>query len=621
MSDAAPTRAQSSLRLTTSLGPDRLLLEAVEGEELLSAPFCYTLTMTAVADDVDPMSLVGTTACVTLEGDDGDQRMIHGCLTRMSQATRHCVAELRPKLWELSLSSDCRIFQAKSIPEIVKLVLQERGVVDLADRLTVSYDPLDYCVQYNETDFDFVSRLLEDAGIAYFFEHTTAAHTLVLTDDVSGHVVCAGPASVPFAPKSDPQAWLCGRRVETACTEQSLTSTGVQLEDYAFTTPTAELKSTAGNTTRRVYQYPGGYVAKDVGDGRASRRLAELEASRSRLHGTGTVRAFVAGARFTLQGHPQAALNQAWLLRSVSMRAELGRFDNAFMAMPESTPYRPERRTPRPRIAGAQTALVVGATGEEMWTDAHGRIKLQFNWDQLGTKDENSSCWVRVAQAWAGPGWGAFVLPRIGQEVVVSFLDGDPDRPLVTGCVYNGANAPPYALPDAQTRTTLKTNSSPGGDGFNELRFEDKAGEEEVWLKAQKDLTVAVGNARKVTVSEADDTLEVSKGNREVTVATGNETLTVAGTRTVKVTGAETHTSEADHTHKIGGNLTIEVAGNITIKASGSLTLQAGTSVSIKAGTALTLEGGTTMALKGATSGTVEAGAVLEVKGAMVKIN
>lgn len=621
MSDPAPTRAHSSLRLATSLGPDQLLLEAVEGEEHLSAPFRYALTMTAVADDIDAMSLVGTTACVTLLGDDGDERMVHGCLTRVSQSARHCVADLRPKLWELSLSSDCRIFQAKSVPEIVKLVLQERGVVDIADRLTASYASLDYCVQYNETALDFVSRLLEDAGIAYFFEHGTAAHTLVLTDDLSGHPPCAGASSVPFAPRSDPQAWLCGRRIEAARAEQALVSDGVQLEDYAFVTPTAELKAAAGNATRRIYGYPGGYASKDAGDARASRRLAELEASGLRLCGEGTVRAFVAGARFTLEGHPQAALDQAWLLRSVWLRAELGRFDNAFVAMPESKPYRPERRTPRPRIAGSQTALVVGPSGEELWTDAHGRIKLQFHWDQLGAKDENSSCWVRVAQAWAGPGWGAFVLPRIGQEVVVSFLDGDPDRPLVTGCVYNGTNAPPYALPDAQTRTTLKSSSSPGGDGFNELRFEDKAGEEEIWLKAQKDLTIAVGNARKVTVGEADDTLEVSKGNRDVTVATGNETLTVAGTRTVKVTGAETHTSEADHTHKVGGNLTIEVTGNITIKASGSLSLEAGTSVSIKAGTALALEGGTTMALKGATSGSVEAGAVLEVKGAMVKIN
>lgn len=621
MSDLAPTRAHSSLRVTTSLGPDRLLLEAIEGEEHLSAPFRYTLTMKAVADDIDAMALVGTTACVTFVGDDDDGRMLHGCLTRMSQSGRYCVAELRPKLWELSLASDCRVFQGKTAPEIVKLVLQEQGVVDVADRLTATYPPLDYCVQYCETAFDFISRLLEDAGIAYFFEHDTAAHTMVLTDDVSSHPVCAGATSVPFAPLSDPQAWLGGRRVKAARGEQALLSDGVQLDDYAFVTPGAELKAVAGATTRRIYDYPGGYAAKDSGDSRATRRLAELESDALLLCGEGTVRAFVAGARFTLAGHPQATLNQSWLLRSVLLRADLGRYDNEFAAMPESTPYRPMRRTPRPRIAGSQTAVVVGAAGEELWTDTHGRIKLQFHWDQRGTMDENSSCWVRVAQSWAGPGWGGFVLPRIGQEVVVSFLDGDPDRPLVTGCVYNGTNAPPYVLPDAQTRTTLKSSSSPGGDGFNELRFEDKAGEEEIWIKAQKDLTIAVGNARSVTVTEADDTLQVSKGNRSVTVAKGDEALTVAGTRTVKVTGAETHTSEADHTHKVGGNLTIEVTGNITIKASGSLTLEAGTSVSIKAGTALALEGGTTMALKGGASGTVEAGAVLEVKGAMVKIN
>ena len=621
MSDLSPSRGRSSLRLATELGADRLLLDAIEGEEHLSAPFRYHLRMTAAAVDVDAAGLLGTPACVTLEGDEGDRRSIHGIVTWVSQEGRRCEAELRPQLWQLTLASDCRVFQNKTAPEIVKLVLQEQGVTDVADRLTGTYAPLEYCVQYRETCFDFVCRLLEDAGIAYFFEHSSAAHTLVLADDADSHPACEGASSIPFAPLAAGQGWLVARGIDAARSELAVTSDGVQLDDYAFITPATELKASAGGSSRRVYQYPGGYDTRDAGTALAGRRLAELETEAARLRGEGAVRAFLAGARFTLTDHPQAALNQAWLLRSVWLRAASGEYRGEFVAIPEATPFRPPRRTPRPQIAGSQTALVVGASGEEIWTDAHGRIKVQFHWDQRGTKDQNSSCWVRVAQSWAGQGWGAFTLPRIGQEVVVSFLDGDPDRPLVTGCVYNGANAPPYALPDQQTRTTLKSSSSPGGDGGNELRYEDKAGAEEVFLNAQRDLTIVVGNARAVTVTEADDKLEVQKGNRSVTIAKGDEFLTVAGTRTVKVTGAETHTSEADHTLKVGGNLTIEVTGDITIKASGALALEAGTSVSIKAGTALALEGGTTMALKGAASGTVEAGAVLEVKGALVKIN
>lgn len=629
MSDLSPTRDRSSLRLATELGADRLLLDAIEGEEHLSAPFCYRLRMTAAAADVDAAALLGTSACIALEGDEGDCRRIHGSVTWVGQEGRRCEAELRPKLWELTLASDCRVFQAKTVPEIVKLVLQEQGVTDLADRLTGTYAALDYCVQYRETCFDFVSRLLEDAGIAYFFEHGESAHTLVLADDVGGHPACEGASSVPFAPLAVGRGWLVPRGIDAARHELSVTSDGVQLDDYAFVTPGTELKVSAGGSTRLNYQYPGRYNTRDTGTALASRRLAELEAEATRLRGEGAVRAFLAGTRFTLTDHPQAALNQAWLLRSVWLQAAAGAFRCEFVAIPEATPFRPPRRAPRPQIGGSQTAVVVGAAGEEIWTDAHGRIKVQFHWDQRGTKDENSSCWVRVAQSWAGQGWGAFTLPRIGQEVVVSFLDGDPDRPLVTGCVYNGANAPPYALPDEQTRTTLKSNSSPGGNGCNELRFEDKAGAEEIWLNAQRDLTIAVGNARSVTVTEADDKLEVQKGNRSVAVAKGDESLTVAGTRTVKVTGAETHTSEADHTLKVGGKLTIEVTGDILIKASGALALEAatsvslkaGTSVAIQAGTSLALEGGTTMALKGAASGSVEAGALLEIKGALVKIN
>jgi len=272
-------------------------------------------------------------------------------------------------------------------------------------------------------------------------------------------------------------------------------------------------------------------------------------------------------------------------------------------------------------------------------------VKVQFHWDQNGKKDENSSCWVRVAQNWAGSSWGAFALPRIGQEVVVIFLDGDPDRPLVTGCVYNGDNPVPYTLPDDQTKTTLKSNSSQGGGGFNEVRFEDKKDSEEVFIQAQKDMlikimhdrtetvdhddTVTVKNDRKVTVSQGNATFTVSKGDRTVSVDTGKETHSVKGTRSLTVTDAETHSNKADFSQDVSGNFTLTVNGSITIKASGAVTIEAGTSLTMKsgvgltaqAGTSLSLSGGTTMELKASATGTVDGGGLLNVKGGLVKLN
>jgi type VI secretion system secreted protein VgrG len=296
-------------------------------------------------------------------------------------------------------------------------------------------------------------------------------------------------------------------------------------------------------------------------------------------------------------------------------------------------------------VGGSQTAIVVGPSGKEIHTDSYGRVKVQFHWDQLGKRDENSSCWIRVAQNWAGVNWGAFILPRIGQEVVVTFLDGDPDRPLITGCVYNGDNPVPYALPDEQTRTVLKSNSSDGGNGFNELRLEDKAGSEEIYLHAQKDMTVDVLNDqtvtitqnRAVTISKGNDTLTVSEGDRTVAVSKGKETYSVQGTRDLTVTGAETHSNKADFTQTVSGNFVLTVDGDITIKASGAVILQSGTGMTVKAGTSfaassgtsleaqagtgLTLQASTTAELKAGASGTVDGGGMLALKGGLVQLN
>jgi type VI secretion system secreted protein VgrG len=338
-------------------------------------------------------------------------------------------------------------------------------------------------------------------------------------------------------------------------------------------------------------------------------------------------------------------MNSDYILQSLSFRADQTTFySNSFQAFPSTATFRPLRVTPKPRIVGLQTALVVGKSGEEIWTDKYGRIVVQFYWDQIGAKDEKSSCWIRVAQGWAGKQWGAMFLPRIGQEVVVSFLDGNPDRPLVTGCVYNAEQVVPYTLPDDQTKSTIKSNSSKGGSGFNEIRYEDKAGSEEIFVQAQKDMNIKVLNNRVATITQ-DESLIVDKGNRSVKVNTGNETYEVKGTRDVTVTGAETHTNKADYTWKISGNLSIKVDGDISIESSKSVTIksgtgftnQAGTTLTNKsgtdltnqAGTSLTNKAGTTMennaaislTNKGSASQTVDGGGMLTLKGGIVKIN
>ena len=625
-----------SLEVTTPLGADVLVLDTLEGEEYLSAPFLFELSMLTEQDFVDASALIGKPAHATLVDGDGNKRYIHGIITQFTQKQHHCTAELRPWIWMLSLTSDCRIFQNKTVPEILEAVFGDCGQTDFRSDLALSYPSLEYCVQFQETTFEFVGRLMEEAGIAYYFAHSESAHTLVMVDDPSKYPACAHADSLPFLPLPDDRDWLTDLRINDANLSQRVAAAKFQTDDYNFITPSNELKATAGTGAWQVYDYPGRYSAKSDGDTLAKRRMEEIEALVKLLSGTSPVRHLAPGTTFTMTKHPSAAFNGKYALYSVQHSARRREYGNSFQAFPADVPFRPQRRTNRPRVAGSQTAIVVGPSGKEIWTDQYGRVKVQFHWDQNGKKDENSSCWVRVAQNWAGTNWGAFALPRVGQEVVVSFLDGDPDRPLVTGCVYNGDNPVPYALPDQQTKTTLKSNSSQGGGGFNEIRFEDDKNKEQFFVQAQKDMLIKVLNDRTETVDhdetvtiKNDRKMTVSEGNATFAVTKGNETYSVGGTRALTVTKAETHSNKADFSHDVAGNFTLEVTGDVTIKASGAVTLQAGTSLTVKSGTGLTaqagtslsLSGGTTMELKASATGTVDGGGMLNVKGGLVKLN
>lgn len=627
------------VKITTPLGADKLLVRSYNGEEEISGLFRYDLELFSEDASLDFQQIIGKSATLQIGCPDGSFRYVNGIVSRFVQAGRDArfvtyLAELRPWFWMLTLNSGCRIFQNKTTIEIIKQIFSDLGFSDFSDKTTATLTAREFCVQYRETAFNFVSRLLEEEGIAYYFTHSASTHTMVLVDDAGSWPACSGLSAARFVPEGD--SYHAADAIVDCALEQNVTVNEYKSDDFNFTIPSTQLLATASGSrsTPSVYDYPGLYATQSSGESIVSRRLAELQTERKVLRGTGGCRAFYAGAQFTLSGHYRSDLNATWVLRRLTVRGSESEFHNSFEAFPLSTTFRPPRRAQHPIISGTQTAIVVGKSGEEIWTDSYGRVVVQFHWDQPGTSDEKSSCWVRVAQGWAGNLWGSIFIPRIGQEVVVSFLEGNPDRPMITGCVYNAQQEVPYTLPDNQTRSTLKTSSSKGGSGFNELRFEDKAGSEEVFVQAQKDMNVSVLN---------------------------NEALTVAGTRTLEVTGNETHTNKADYAATIEGNetrtnkgnytasvsgnykltvsgdLTIEVSGAVSIKSGSTFANTAGTSLTNKAGTALTNEAGTsltnksgtdmsneagtTLTSKASASQTVDGGGMLTVKGGLVKIN
>lgn len=644
--------------IDTPLGPDQLMVKRFHGEERISGLYHFTLEMISESNSLDFSSIVGKGVTLTIELPGGVKQPIHGIVGRFVQGGRDArfttyFADIHPWLWLLTMNVDCRIFQNMTTPDILSKVFSDLGFTDYADKTTATYQPREYCVQYMETSFAFVSRLMEEEGIFYFFTHSDGAHKLVLADSSSAYEDLNGAIEVTLRPFE--ASWDQQYSVHECTVEQQVTVGQYKADDYNFETPATDLFSVADatDTARSVYEYPGRFLKKSDGEQATRVRLETFEAPAKMLKGTSPCRAFRPGYKFTLQGHTRSDANAAYVLTRVSHRMDQTEaYRNEFEAIPETVPYRALRSTPRPRIFGTQTATVTGKSGEEIWTDQYGRIKVKFRWDQTDAEDETSSCWIRVAQGWSGKQWGAMVIPRVGQEVVVSFLEGDPDRPLITGCVYNATMTVPYALPDEQTKSTFKSNTSKGGGGFNEFRFEDKKGSEEIFVQAQKDMNITVlhdetrtvKNNRTTTVTK-EEKLTVEEGNRTVAVNTGNETHTVKGKRDLTVTGDESHTNDANYNGKVEGNYTLKVTGNIMIEASGSITIksgtgitseagtgilnkaqttltnQAGTSLTNSAGTTLVNSAGISLTNKGSASQVVDGGGMLEIKGGLVKIN
>jgi type VI secretion system secreted protein VgrG len=519
------TQDNQVAKVDTPFGKDVLVLERFDGQEGLGELFEYQIQALSERNDLDFDQAIGKGCSVTHKA-FGVERVFHGVLVEAQWLGPRdnfwgYSLVLRPWLWLLSRTADCRIFQNQTAPDIIQKVFHDRGFTDIRASLTESYPTLEYCVQYRETDLAFVSRLMEQHGIYYFFEHSADKHVLVLSDAKSSHAPVPNRPTLPFVAygsESSPDkehvvSWVSYRRF---CTGK------VEYNDYDYLKPSASLISDANGSagyTRsnmEVYDYPGKYTKPADGKKYAKVLLEAEQAIDKRRFGSGQAASLFPGGLTTLEKHTKSDENAEYLIVRCSHSITIGTYRSgrgddetyhgSYEFQPSDVVFRSPLITPEPRIYGAQTATVVGNSGEEIDVDKYGRIWVQFHWDREGKKDRNSSCPIRVAQVWSGKQWGGVFIPRIGMEVVVEFLEGDPDRPLIVGAVYNADNMPPWALPANKTQAGVKSDSSKGHGGYNEIMLEDKKGHEKINVHAQKDLTVTVLNNESRTVNNNMDT-------------------------------------------------------------------------------------------------------------------
>lgn len=482
----------------------------MNGSEGLSQLFDFDVELVADNYSLDLKTLLGKPLTLEIETLAGS-RFLNGQVTRFeligreNATSRYYIykATVRPWLWYLTQTSDNKIFQQKSVPDVIKEVLGEYGY-PFEMKLSGSYRNWEYCVQYQETDFAFISRLMEHEGIYYYFKHENGQHTLVMTDDIASHKATPGYDSIPYYGPDrlgKPQEEYVSMWEVVA----QITPDGYATTDYDFTKPGASLDSVskrAGgsqNGNLEMFEWQGGFQEPDHGEQYSRVRLQELQSIQEQVRGIANARGIAAGFTFNLRNHPRSTENKEYLVVSVNYRMSVAGYatgtnsedfyEESFIALPASIQYRAPRITTIPRTHGPQTARVVGPEGEEIWTDKYGRIKVQFHWDRYGKKNENSSCWVRVSSPWAGGGFGGLQLPRIKDEVVVDFIGGCPDRPIVLGRVYNANNMPPVELPGKASISGFRSQSVFGDTSTTNLMyFDDTLGAELVALRSQMNM-------------------------------------------------------------------------------------------------------------------------------------
>ena len=582
----AATQKRRKLALaTTKLKADKLLVRSIAMQDQLSRLFQIEAELASEDSQIDFDDVVGHNVTIRLDTGLKESRYFNGVFSRFVQlANKGGYARYRativPWLWLLTRTVDCRIFQDKTTPDIIEAVFKGHGFTDYKLNLSTSYEKWEYCVQYRETDFNFVSRLMEQEGIYYYFKHEDGKHTLVLADSISAHDPCPGHSEVPFLKTDEGAVGKLG--VVDWSLEREVQPGTFAINDFDFKKPKSSLLANSsisrdyGHSSFEVYDYPGQYVEANEGERLSTVRLDEFQAQFELFKGEATSRGLLTGYTFKLKNHPRSDQDREYLIAGFTLEADAGEFATGngaegeeffsyeFTAIDKAQQFRPARVVPKPMIQGPQTAIVVGPEGEEIYTDEHGRVKVQFHWDRYGAYDENSSCWIRVSQYWAGKTWGTMHIPRVNQEVIVEFLEGDPDRPIITGRVYNGDQTVPYALPAEKTKSTMKSNSSKGGGGSNELRFEDKKGSEEVFLHGEKDWTVHIKNCENETV--------------------GSSISTHAGASISRNAGTDiSRTANANITDKAGKSITTVATKDMSLKAGGSYQLWTSLGIHLKA--------------------------------------
>lgn len=621
-----------------------LLLTGFTGHEALSELFWFDLDLQATnRTNIEFDKLLGQQIGFGIQSfDETAKRPFHGIVTRFTQFARdkeftHYRMRVEPRFWLLTQRVRSRIFQHVSVPDILKKVLTG---LDVSFEVRGTFEPRDFCVQYRESDFDFASRLMEEEGIYYFFRFAEEGHTLVLGNTAQSHADLPGNSKLTYDEVGGGSRGE--ERISAWEKEQELRSGKYTVWDHSFQLPSKNLEAEqsvietvqagkvthklkiGGNEKLEVYEYPGDYASRfdgiDKGGGEqagdlqkifddnkrtAAIRMQQLETPMLQIRGASNYRQMIPGYKFTLDGHfnadgPYAIVSVNHEAYEGSYRSTPGNdvenhYGNSFTCIPIALPYRPARKTPRPRMQGCQTAVVSGPGGEEIFTDKYGRIKVQFHWDREGRADADSSCWVRVATTSAGKGWGAISIPRIGQEVIVDFLEGNPDCPIVVGCVYNAEMMPSYDLPEAKIRSGMKSRSSPGGGGFNEIRMDDTQGKEQVFINAQYDFDLQVAHDCRETIGNdrhritAQDLFEET--GRDVHVDTKRDFIhkmardlhqTIGGKAAQTVAESYSLKIGGDATASVGGNLSASVAANLLIKSGAMILLESGAGITIK---------------------------------------
>ena len=593
----------SGLRFTLSVGElpaETFVVASFTLHEQFSSPFALELEVASANPSVPFRSLLDNTATLTIWRDTEVQRVVNGIVTSVEQGdaglhqTRYRFS-IRPSLWRAGLGHYSRIFQQQNFLGILETVLKDNRIADYAHALRYPHAKREFCVQYNESDLDFINSLAAEEGIYYFFEHQNGRHTLVFSDDCAA--LNNGP-TLPYYPDQQPTASLDEPCITTFKRRESLRLSEVRLKDYTFKDP--QWVAQFGDHARDVehqsgryihYDYPGRFKSPETGKSFARWRIQALRNDAHQGEGVSNCPALQPGIRFTLDNHPLEVFNKRWQITQTihsgqqpqALESNVGGTGTTvisqFAFIPHDQTWRP-LPLPKPHIDGAQIAIVTGPDSEEIFCDEYGRVKVRFLWDRSGRTDDSSSCWIRVSQPWAGTRWGMSAVPRIGHEVIVEFLHGDPDQPVIIGRTYHANNLPPGKLPGSKTQMSIRSQTHKG-EGFNELRFEDEKGREDLYLHAQRNMTTEVLHDSSERIDH-DENRRVGNDRRQQIVH--NDFLQVDGEKRDRIEGDYSLTVNNDFHLSATNALLAEVGQEIHLKAGTKIVIETGSEITLKAG-------------------------------------